>query len=241
MSRGGSLVARVLAAALLAVACSSCQPKAGASCGEAGRAVCVGPSAALACVGGRWASMACPGHDGCEGGRRSPARCDQASVAVRDACLVEHDLACRDDGKALLRCGSGAWHVASHCRGPRGCRVEGARVDCDVGAAEHGEPCTREGDHTCSTDGASALACRGGVFAVATTCRGPAACQASGGAVRCDDSRAAPGDRCSVAGQLACHSVDDAIVRCDGEKFVDDTRCAAGKRCVVRDRGVDCR
>lgn len=233
--------ARLAFALAATVALASCQPKPGGACDESGRAVCVGHGAALACVGGRWSAMSCAGRDGCAPGKRTPARCDQAAVSIREPCLVESDLACRDDGKALLRCRSGAWHVASPCRGARGCGVEGMRVDCDVGAAERGEPCTREGDHACSVDGARALTCKSGVFHEATTCRGPRGCTAVAGAVRCDDSRAAPGDACAVAGQLGCHASAEAIVRCDGAKFVDDERCASGKRCVVGERGVACR
>src|SRR5688572_24483601 len=56
-------------------------------------------------------------------------------------------------------------------------------------------PCSPEGSYSCSPDRAVLLACRGGRFVVASTCRGPRAC-AEGQAVACDHSTAMPGDPC---------------------------------------------
>src|SRR5207244_2994763 len=117
-----------------------------------------------------------------------------------------------------------------------GCEVAGDRVTCDVGLANAGDACTREGNHACSADRKAMLECRGGAFRAALRCGGAKGCVVGGAQIDCDDSIAAAGDACDQAGDLACSADAKSMLVCKAHAYALARACRS--RCQVDDGKV---
>ncbi len=101
------------------------------------------------------------------------------------SCSTEAEAAC--DGKtAALTCTGGKWEK-TECRGPKGCSVTGALVDCDHSLAQLDDLCDHEGNYACSVDGKSLLQCKSKKFVLDEACKGNAKCKVTGSQAGCDE------------------------------------------------------
>jgi hypothetical protein len=148
--------------------------------------------------------------------------------------------ACLDDGSGLFCSASGAYARLS-CRGPNGCRQEGAKVSCDQSTASPGDSCARSG-FACTPDKQNDLACRQGVFVLAEPCAGPFGCRvapfdgvAAGGAgnVMCDADIARAGDPCLEEGDYACTADGSIALQCVSKRMSPVGACNGPKGCSV--------
>jgi hypothetical protein len=104
----------------------------GDSCADDGDTACSADKRALlACKGRRFvASSPCRGARGCEISG-DQVICDVGLAELGEACKREENHACSVDRSAMLVCRGGAFRLASHCRGARGCVASASHVDCD--------------------------------------------------------------------------------------------------------------
>ena len=101
----------------------------------------------------------------------------------------------------------------------------------------------------CTPDMRSALACVGGKFVLAETCKGPGACKVAPGAtggpdIFCDNDISDIGDPCRDDGDYACTGDKIAALRCVGRRMVEINTCRGPKSCSVVHKGkevdIDC-
>jgi hypothetical protein len=163
------------------------------------------------------------------------------------ACRAQPGDPCREgdarclDGSTALVCDDGK-AAATPCKGPRGCRVEGDAMHCDVSGNAEGDRCTTalESEGSCSPDGKALVQCRGGAYAV-LPCRGPAGCRADAERAVCDRSIAAEGEACAASATATpCDASGKALLRCAGGKLVRAAACLGPMGCAVRAEGVVC-
>jgi hypothetical protein len=145
-------------------------------------------AAALVCTEGRFALWRrCRGPDGCkvEGGRN--VHCDTTLGEPGDPCAQAGTYACSSDKALLLACDGSAFHPASSCRGPSGCRVdrESRKVDCDDAVALEGDACDQPKRIACSVDGKAELMCTSGKYERKRECR-RSTCHLEGNELFCD-------------------------------------------------------
>jgi hypothetical protein len=141
------------------------------------------------CTKNHWAvAEACLGERACSVDKgTSPSRppvvtCDNSIADIASACREEHDYACSLDKKAALECQRGQFAQMRLCKGPKGCRVSGAKdqgtkIDCDDSLAVTGDLCDQENHFTCAADERSILVCRGKKFEVEEKCKAKEKCQ----------------------------------------------------------------
>jgi len=221
-----------------------CKPKAGASCKLETKETCISEKQALVCHDGKWEDMPCRGAAGCTK-NGSESRCDQSVVEEKDVCNLVNDFVCSTDKKSMLECTNNHWSFSQSCLGDRGCVIESRKVTCDNSIATAGDACREEGDYACSTDKKNALACRGGTFVLASSCRGTNSCRVVGDKgggfkVECDDTIALPGDACDKEGHYTCTPDEKSIVKCVSKKFVADDTCTKNAKCAVKGDSVGC-
>jgi hypothetical protein len=97
--------------------------------------------------------------------------------APGNPCPAKDALACATDGFEELTCSGGAWHVLQTCRGPGGCKGEGAAVKCDPGAPRAGDACiVGSAVPRCEAGARSVLQCENGRW-VSSLCLPPSKCQ----------------------------------------------------------------
>ncbi|HVY45900.1 MAG TPA: hypothetical protein VHB21_08480, partial [Minicystis sp.] len=210
MRRAAGAVAAAAFALLVAGAACFRPPRPGDPCSDA-ELSCFDAATALECLGGVRVGVHCGGPRGCEAGAAS-LWCDQSDANENDLCVAPRmkkfgDGACSLDKKSMLACVNGRFVERARCRGPLGCGHVGQHVSCDASVAEPGDGCLGEGNAACSVDGARALRCAGGRFAVAAACDGEDRCRIEENHVRCDERRGRPGAPCRATS--AC-SVDGA-------------------------------
>ena len=82
----------------------------------------------------------------------------------------------------------------------------------------------------CAPGGFEELACTGGVWKVAQTCRGPGRCKADGAGVHCDPGVPAAGDACLESAAPRCASVHTVFV-CKGGGW-ESSMCVPPGKCV---------
>lgn len=111
--------------------------------------------------------------------------CDTSVQPVGAPCEGADDVACTPDKKQMLRCDKGKLVVGTNCRGPKGCTVEGHKINCDPGAQSVADPCATDGDYECSADKKAILKCKGTAWAVDTTCKKKQNCVTTGHDVGC--------------------------------------------------------
>jgi len=156
-----------------------------------------------------------------------------------DSC-TKGQAACKDDNTSLS-CQDGKF-IESPCKGAKGCKVEGATVDCDITGNAAGDLCSTddEGNTACSADGKTQIECKGGKYAV-QQCRGPDGCKQNGLLANCDVSIAQLGDACEgVTGGYACSVDKKALLKCKNGKFEVDEQCPAGKPCKIAGDSAGC-
>lgn len=142
------------------------------------------------CAGERWVSVQrCGGSRGCsvEGKRIT---CDNSVARVNDTCREEDDFSCTEDGAMALVCRQGKFITAGACRGPKKCRVSGAKetgfkVECDDSQARLGDVCSKEDHYSCAEDGRAILRCRGSAFVIDDRCKGKERCAIRSGQIGC--------------------------------------------------------
>jgi hypothetical protein len=149
--------------------------------------MCVAKDAMIVCRSGHYRAEACRGPRGCQ---RSATRaaCDTTRARAGDVCARPGEQACSTDEKELLVCREGKMTSSLFCRGPDGCRAEGSKLRCDLSRANLSDPCepSMEGQHACSSDGASILACKATKFSLDEPCTGAKRCNSEDGSVRCE-------------------------------------------------------
>lgn len=179
----GAVIGMMLVAAAL-FACKS-KPKSGDSCKNEGEAVCDGKQTIITCKGGKWEAVSCKGPEGCAE-QGAIVKCDETLAAEGDPCGSQTDehYSCSTDKKSQLKCESGKWKMVGKCGGPKACEAKFPFVNCDNSISAVGDPCAKEGDASCSTDGKAILECKGGKFAETQKCDGK--CKAEGLFVKCE-------------------------------------------------------
>lgn len=116
-----------------AIQCDSAPPPApgaglGAPCAAEGGYECTADRRALTvCRGGRAAiASTCRGARGCTSG--NAVDCDHSIAMPGDPCESPKEIACSQDGKAVLRCASGVYQLGEVCR--NACLATSGRVLC---------------------------------------------------------------------------------------------------------------
>jgi hypothetical protein len=223
--------------ASMLVACK--KPKEGDPC-TAG-AVCADPQTGLFCNAGKWKSMGCRGPGGCKV-QSGNVNCDDTLANLKDGCDEENEVACQTDKKAALECHSGNFVVGETCKGPKGCVVDGEKIQCDNDVADDGDPCHFEGDYACASDKTMAFKCISKKMVSINSCRGPKGCRVQelpGNKLEfdCDDSIAKEGDPCDEENELACTMDKTSLMTCKSGKFAVHKPCPGAKGCSFDDKG----
>ncbi len=91
----------------------------------------------VACKKGKYVVDACGGPGGCKT-KDGKYECDRSIAPVGQDCDSGH--ACAPDGKQLLECKGGKFVFAQECKGEKGCKVEGDKINCDAEAAAPAAP-----------------------------------------------------------------------------------------------------
>ncbi len=122
--------------------CDISANKAGDVCSkdDEGNSACTADGKSLIqCLKGAYVVSACGGPAACKQ-KDSKYECDKSIAAVGDSCEGAGN-ACSTDGKSLLECKGGKLAASAECKGAKGCKVEGDKINCDVGdAAQAAEP-----------------------------------------------------------------------------------------------------
>jgi hypothetical protein len=154
-----------------------------------------------------------------------------------DACKNPKEASCADSTSALV-CHDKVWTKLG-CRGAKGCKAEGAAVECDESLAQTGEFCDLEDNVTCSTDKRAQLRCERGQWRLDSTCRGTEGCVSAAETVKCDDSVAAAEDRCFKEGHHTCSPDRLSVLVCKSRSFVLAETCRAPS-CSIKGTAVGC-
>lgn len=157
-----------------------------------------------------------------------------------EACKNEGEASCQSES-AIVTCTSGKWEVVS-CRGPEGCKAEGAVVKCDETLAQEGENCgsQKEEHYSCTPDKTHELRCESGKWKTVGKCGGPKGCEAKFPFVECDNSLSDVGDLCGKEDDAACSKDKTAILECKGGKFALSRKCDTGTTCKASNLFVKC-
>jgi hypothetical protein len=218
--RSAALVSFV---AVLALVAPACKPKAGGSC-RPSQSMCEDGTKALYCKGGSFATATCGGPLGCKK-VDNDLLCDQSESSPGSACLGEDDRACTKDKKQVLACRNGSFAVVATCKGKKGCSPLGKMASCDATIADRNDPCEKDGEAACSSDGRTALKCTLHKWEVARFCRGGGGCTNDEDSVVCDESIAEIDDPCAIPGRLACSSDKKNELICQGGRFALSRAC----------------
>jgi hypothetical protein len=144
------------------------------------------------------------------------------------------------DGKTELICQDGKL-LATPCKGPKGCKISGTTLTCDVAGNAAGDDCARsqEGHSACSTDGKHVLECRDGKYE-SRPCLGPRGCKQEEGRSICDISIAEANQSCGkdAVEQHACTPDKKHLLSCRLGKMVALRECPKG--CLVGDKNIEC-
>lgn len=231
----------VFALAAGAVLAAGCKKKAGGSC-KGAESTCVDKTTAIACRGGTFVEVACPGPLGCSK-YQDHANCDTSVANAGETCMGEDDeYACSPDKKHALVCKGGKFAPYLECRGKAGCAMLGRTVSCDTSVAEKGDPCNTQGAVACGGDQKHMLICRDGKFDIYRYCRGQYGCFNKGETPSCDLTISLAGDPCGIPGQVVCSEDGKTELVCQGGVFTKSLTCKTA--CTVTNRPgrpIDCR
>ena len=144
---------------------------------------------------------------------------------------------CLDPSSALF-CASGTLKPMT-CSGPAGCKAANNVVICDDTVAQVGDGCDEENEVACQTDKKAALECKGGLFAVGETCKGPHGCVVDGEKITCDNDVADENDPCHFDGDYACSSDKTMAFKCVGKKMTPLNSCRGPKGCMVLELPIE--
>jgi hypothetical protein len=148
-----------------------------------GNAACSPDKAQMVvCRSGKYQLETCRGPKGCTSAA-GRVECDTSLQNEGDTCTPDESYACTVDKKKALVCKSGKFVFYTHCRGAKACERTGREVQCDRGRQEIGDPCLKAGDHECSVDEKSLLACKDGRWALDKKCK----CESHDDRVGCKD------------------------------------------------------
>jgi hypothetical protein len=153
-----------------------------------------------------------------------PAKAGDKCVAGQMVCA---------DGASALTCGNDGKFRAMTCRGPQGCKTTGGTIACDDTFAQDKDGCDEDGEVACSTDKKAALECKGGVFGVGETCKGPHGCEVTADKIRCDNDIADLNDPCHFDGDYACSTDKIFVLKCVDHKMQKLNSCRGTKGCRV--------
>jgi len=241
----GLLTVAVLALGLLAMGCSK---KAGDSC-EGAEAHCDGKKAILECHDAKLVRVECLGPKGCaeehegtevQGGSVTSmyaVSCDISGNPVGSSC-TDDEVRCAADKKTMVSC-KDKKIVNRLCRGPLGCNELPDEVRCDTSIEVAGTPCEGE-TYACTEDKKQQLSCQTNVYALLAHCNGPKGCYAEDeSTVGCDVGNQKLGDPCdSDGGGYACNMEANAILKCEGNKWIADDKCE--NKCVLEGDSIGC-
>lgn len=144
-------------------------------------------------------------------------------------------------GASALICHDGKY-FETRCRGPKGCRVSGELLTCDVSLDTDDDHCPSswEGKGSCSDKKDALVACHDGAFE-RTPCRGPKGCWEKGASdLACDMSAVAEGDPCETEGSSACSADHATMFDCVKSKMAHPQPCRGPKGCLVENKTVTC-
>ena len=222
-----------MALAAVLVLAPGCKKKAGDPCAQ-GQGFCSDGTSMLACVKGSLATMPCHGAAGCAT-TGSTTECDNSVSSVGDICDEIGDYACSADKKNALSCQDNKFAVEETCKGSRGCTLKKDGLYCDNDISDLGDPCHTVGDYACTTDKKLALKCGADhIMAPLNSCKGAKACRVlelpedKKVEFVCDDAVADANDPCDENGEEACTTDRKGILKCDKNKFVQESACAGG-------------
>jgi hypothetical protein len=156
---------------------------------------------------------------------------------VGGKCSVAEKEICQEKSTALA-CHDGKWEEMK-CKGPAGC-VKGNPDSCDQSAADDGDVCNLKDDVVCTTDKKAMLRCEGYKWTVAQKCGGANACAVQAKVVKCDNSLADLGDKCTTDNDYACTSDHKGSLVCRGKKFESAGACRGPKGCRVNGDKIEC-
>jgi len=146
----------------------------GDACEEAEEPACTADKKQeVRCRQNHWAVAAsCKGPLGCffTGAK---LHCDDDLADLGDPCEENGQLSCSVDKKALYKCDGTKYELASTCKGPKGCIIEGTSAHCDAHIAEVGDACRVERNLACTADQKTLLSCHDGRFKKEKGCGKP--------------------------------------------------------------------
>ncbi|NUO48779.1 MAG: hypothetical protein HOV80_07980 [Polyangiaceae bacterium] len=216
--------------------------KEGAAC-EPNAGECKGNKQAYVCIDGKLALRECKGPSGCTtkdstDPNKVDVHCSWGEDQKGDKC-GKNEEGEADCGKAsMIVCRDGALQVEP-CRGPKGCRVAGEKINCDTSIVQAGDPCIGEG-YSCGENKQERLACKDGKMVADVSCRGPGGCKVKNDKIECDRTLVTAGDSCSEEGAAAC-SVDKlSFLECNGGKFIETMKCKGADHCAIESGRVGC-
>jgi hypothetical protein len=219
---------------------ASCKPAPGGKC-DAGEVRCLDAMRSLVCDDGLFVEVPCRGKGGCVTIQETTS-CDISRNQPGDRCgkVDEGAAVCAGD-RAMLACHSGKFETVP-CLGPKGCELSAGQPHCDQSVATSGDACKKENAKACSADGGRVLACKLGRMSELYECRGEKRCSAEAGKLACDQTVAQLGDSCDkgLHGHIACSLDKQALLECQGERFVSSERCKAGTKCMVSGQSTKC-
>jgi hypothetical protein len=96
------------------------------------------------------------------------------ACSPKDAKDAKETNACAPGGFEELTCAGGVWKVSETCRGPGGCKVDGAGVHCDPGTPRAGDACPAAATPRCGNVH-TVFACKSGAWET-SLCVPPSKC-----------------------------------------------------------------
>jgi hypothetical protein len=236
------LLAPALALAFAVALLPACGKRPGGSC-KATESLCMNPTTALSCTGGKFSEVQCKGPLGCTR-YQDHANCDVSVSAEGDPCLGVNDeeYACSVDKKRALVCRNGRMERYLECRGKAGCALLGQQVSCDTSVAEKGDPCKVQGASACTSGQKELLVCRDGKFVHYRHCRGQAGCYTRDDAPACDETLSLELDECGLPGFVVCSVDGQSELVCQGSQFIKARTCRGGCTVIAGGRGgISCK
>jgi hypothetical protein len=141
--------------------------------------------ASLQCKSNKWLlDEVCLGPKGCSQSANTIS-CDTSTAKEGDKCTREDNNACSLEHKAHLVCKGGKFTLSENCRGEKGCRDVGNKIDCDDSVAQIGEMCDTVNNHACALDSKSIVKCNGSKWVADEACKGRKICKVNGSEVGC--------------------------------------------------------